>query len=270
MSWYTSIPFFRDLEMIQLLRYWRHRQMNECAPYPTDRNILSSYDRMYLTDPIFRYGTTNEIASSLDGVMRRPIAFFEGVQHQLQVLLQVWDAVLHHKRQFDLAMLPHSDDRELLEAMILCAKIIPLRADLVPLPGDQHPLPVELMPVSAENTDTTMAGVTAGIPPDFDIFNNGSTNEFVRPSDVMLLDSASQGPQMPPIELSTPMDNESNPAAVTRKYGRKRTVGDRDGNDYYEEGPERKRARRRPRKTSAHNRPLRPLLQDPSLSPSAH
>lgn len=272
MSWFTSMPSFRDLEMIQLLRYWRHQQTNEWGPGPADRSILTLGDKMYLTDPMFRYGSVNEIASAFDGVMRRPIEFFEGVQHQLSVMLQIWDAILHDKKQFDLAMLPRSDNRELLEAMLLCVKMIPLRAELVPFPGGQPlPLPIDLMPISTDNTDTSMAGFTSGIPTDLNFFSGGDTDEFVRPSDVMLLDSASQGPQIPSVELSTPEDNKNNAAAVAPKKGRKRTVSDRDGNDDYVEGPRRKRVRKGSRKPFAHNRPLQSLLPDPgNPGPNAH
>lgn len=261
MSWFTSIPSFRDLEMIQLLRYWRHQQINEWGTCQTERNVLSLSDSMYLTDPMFRYGTVNEVASAFDGVMRRPVEFFEGVQHQLSVMLQIWDAILHNKRQFDLAMLPRTDNRELLEAMLLCAKMIPLRAELVPFPGGQPlPLPVDLIPINTDNTDTSMAGFTSGIPADLDVFSSGQTHEFVRPSDVMLLDSASQGPQVPSVELSTPEDNKDDATATPLKKGKKRSISDRDGNDDYAEGPKRKRARKGSRKPFAHNRP--PLLPD--------
>ncbi|KAH8756784.1 hypothetical protein F5883DRAFT_164380 [Diaporthe sp. PMI_573] len=121
------------VELIRCLRYWRYRSDLETGPCMTERNILTSEDIIGIKDPVFLMAT-EDVSKAVRSLLRRNRSWFDRVDQQLQLMLQLWHIIIQQKKRFDdlNGAVAFSAHREFLEAILLAGRFIPARASLVP------------------------------------------------------------------------------------------------------------------------------------------
>lgn len=255
----TGYSNYNLTELVQLARYWRHRYLLEvCSPFLPNEVILNPDEIITLMDPVFHQGTLNDVAITLQDFLDHDMAFFEDIQQRLALVVRVWDTILSHKRRHNsFNTISLWGQRELMEAMMICGKLIPGRMGFVPVPPIMFP-----ESFSYERADNSFQ---EALNPSQEI-----TPFFVRPSDIMQVDSTNPEDSGSSAHLTCSSTaaqegcgSKTTPTLTNRN---KRTIEDRDGYDDHDDGPPRKKARksRRGRLSRTENDArLRPLLPKP-------
>lgn len=134
----SATPSYDEaVDLIRCIRFWRRRYNIESGPVLMDRHILTSEDRVGIEDPIFSSETVN-IATAVRHFLGRDRSFFDKVEQQLQSTLQIWGLILQQKQRYDdlQGKAVISGNREVLEALLLCGRLIPARSYIVPAPRE--------------------------------------------------------------------------------------------------------------------------------------
>lgn len=147
----SSTAFTSDgaSEIMYLANYWRQRYFAE-AWLSYDDKIFTAKDIASITDSNIWKRDPN-LSIAIHNFFSQDLSYFNTVKWQLESLLRVWDITFEEKKKYDNRK-RNFYNHEIMQAFLLCGKLIPTRANIVPAPRSWSQSSVSLSNPSQNTT----------------------------------------------------------------------------------------------------------------------
>ena len=114
--------------MVRFADELRYRYVLEaCERAPPDQGAMNPHDVVAVCDPVLLEGSLSDVEGAIREHLDMDMRFFERTRQQLVFMTRVWDAVIDEKYHFDAEGTIGADERRIMEACLLCLRVIPNR-----------------------------------------------------------------------------------------------------------------------------------------------